>query len=255
MMFIDTHVHLNHPDLYQHLDDYINKAKEAQVNHMLVIGFNDETNARAIEIAQRYSFIKAAIGFHPSDAHQIKQEAFRELETLLKQDEVVAIGECGLDFYRDKSHMDQQIAVFERQIALAKIYDLPLVIHMREASQATYAILAKHAPLKGVMHCYSGSVEMVERFLALGLHIALGGPVTFKNAKTPKEVAKFLPLDKLLLETDAPYLAPHPYRGKQNDSSYLPLIAQAIADLKGIPLETIGKKTTQNAQALFKFNP
>jgi len=252
-MYIDTHVHLNNDDLYKNVDHYIQKAHAENVQKMLVIGFDDLTNKRAIELAERYAFIYASVGFHPTDAKNIEAKDFEHLETLLKHEKVHAIGECGLDFYWDKDNETKQIDVFEKQIELSKRYDLPLVIHMRDAQEKTFEVLKKHAPLKGVMHCYSGSKEMAERFLGLGLHISLGGPVTFKNAKVPKEVAKIVPENKLLIETDAPFLAPHPYRGKQNDSSYLPFIAKMIAELREAPLEHIAKLTTDNAVKLFNL--
>jgi len=220
---------------------------------MIVIGFDDLTNQRALELSSQYDFIYASVGFHPTDAKNVTKDDLLHLETLLKADKVRAIGDCGLDFYWDKEHIEQQIAVFEHQIELSKKYDLPLVIHMRDAQEKTYEVLKPHAPLKGVMHCYSGSKEMAERFLSLGLHISLGGPVTFKNAKVPKEVAKIVPSDKLLIETDAPYLTPHPYRGKQNDSSFLPLIAKKIAELRDTSIDDIAQLTTNNAIKLFKL--
>lgn len=250
-MYIDTHVHLNAEELYKDLDHYIEKARNMNVKQMIVIGFDKKTNKRAIEIAEAYPFIYASVGFHPTIATEITKEDYEQLDTYLSHDKVVAIGECGLDFYWDKDHQKEQLDTFEKQIKRAKKHDLPLVIHMRDASEATYKMLKKHAPLRGVMHCYSGSVEMVNMFLELGLHISLGGPVTFKNAKTPKEVARMVPLDKLLIETDAPYLTPHPYRGKQNDSSYLPLIAKAIASLKNIDVEQLAQTTSNNAINLF----
>lgn len=252
-MFIDTHVHLNNPKLYKELDHYIAKAKAENVNVMIVIGYDHETNQKAIEIAEKYPFIYASIGYHPTIAKDILEKDFTLLEKLLKHPKVVAIGECGLDFYWDKHHVNEQISVFNKQIELSKQYQLPIVIHMRDATEKTYLTLKDNTPDKGIMHCYSGSKEMAIKFIDLGLHISLGGPVTFLNAKTPKEVAEVVPLDNLLIETDAPYLAPHPYRGKQNDSSYLPLIAQAIADIKGIPIETVALKTTENAVKLFNL--
>lgn len=252
-MYIDTHVHLNSDDLFKDVEHYIEKARQEKVEKMIVIGFDDITNTRALSLAKSHNFIFASQGFHPTEAKNITDEDLSNLEGLLKHKEVKAIGECGLDFYWDKDNIDQQVHVFEAQIKLSKQYDLPLVIHMRDASEKTFEVIEKHAPLKGVMHCYSGSAEMAERFLSLGLHISLGGPVTFKNAKVPKEVAKMVPSDRLMIETDAPFLAPHPYRGKQNDSSYLPLIAKQIATLRDEPLEAVAKVTTNNAEKLFRI--
>ncbi len=252
-MYVDTHVHLNNKKLFENLDHYVQKARDADVKYMVVIGYDHETNQRAIDIAERYAFIYASVGYHPTEAKNITDKDFDVLEKLLAHKKVVAVGECGLDFYWDKEHKEKQVEVLTKQILLAKKYQLPLAIHMRDATKQTYETLKSYAPLKGIMHCYSGSSEMASKFLELGLHISLGGPVTFKNAKTPKDVASIVPMNRLLIETDAPYLAPHPYRGKQNDSSLLPLIAQAIADLKQEPLETIAEETTKNALTLFSI--
>ncbi len=252
-MFIDTHVHLNNPKLYQKLDHYITKAFDQNVQALIVIGYDHETNQKALEIADKHDHIYASIGYHPTIAKDLTAADFELLERLLTHPKVVAIGECGLDFYWDKDHENEQIHVFKKHIELAQKRALPIVVHMRDATEKTYLTLKESAPLKGIMHCYSGSKEMADKFIALGLHISLGGPVTFKNAKTPKDVAKIVPLDKLLIETDAPYLAPHPYRGKQNDSSLLPLIAQAIAEIKQVSLETIANHTTANAIKLFNL--
>jgi TatD DNase family protein len=252
-MYIDTHVHLNSDELYENLDFYIEKAHKQNVTHMIVIGFNEKTNKRAIEIAEKYPNIYATVGYHPTEAASVTKDDFDILNTYVKHDKVIGIGECGLDFYWDKDHEEEQLNVFKTQIELSKTYDLPLIIHMRDATEKTFKLLEEYAPIKGIMHCYSGSAEMAERFLNLGLHISLGGPVTFKNAKTPKDVARIVPLDKLLIETDAPYLTPHPYRGKQNDSSYIPLIAKEIARIKSLPLEKVAEETTNNAIKLFNI--
>ena len=252
-MYIDTHVHLNSDTLFSNLEHYIEKARKAHIQQMIVIGYDHESNRRALDIASRYDNIYAAVGYHPTEAKSLTDSDLDVLDQLLKHEKVVAIGECGLDFYWDKEHEDKQITLFEKHIVRSKTLNIPLVIHMRDATNKTYETLKKHAPVRGVMHCYSGSVEMAQRFIDLGLHISLGGPVTFLNAKTPKPVAESVSLERLLIETDAPYLAPHPYRGKQNDSSYLPLIAKAIAELKHINVETVARQTTDNAIKLFKL--
>ena len=253
-MYIDTHVHLNNETLDEHLEHYIKKALDAGVKKMLVVGFTHTTNKRALEIASAYDFVYASVGFHPTIAKDVTEEDFDTLKALLTHRRVRAIGECGMDLYWDDTFKDRQIEVFERQIELSKSFDLPIVIHMRDADELTYEILKKHAPIKGVMHSYSGSAEMARKFMDLGMHISLSGPVTFKNAKKPKEVARVVPLDKLLLETDAPFLTPHPYRGKTNDSSFIPIIADAIANEKGVAVDKVKKATTKNAKKLFNMN-
>ncbi len=252
-MYIDTHVHLNNPAFKDNVKQTIETARRVGVKKMLVIGYNHETNAGAISIAEQYDDVYASVGFHPTEAKDITDDDFSVLEQLLSHPRVRAVGECGLDFYWDKTHINKQIEIFEKQIKLAKKYRLPLVVHMRDASLRTLEVLQAHAPLKGVMHCYSGSLEMVESFVDTGMHISLGGPVTFKNAKVPKTVASWVPESRLLIETDAPYLAPHPYRGKQNTPAYLPLIAEAVAALRGTDAETIGRITSLNANQLFNL--
>ncbi|MFP4286482.1 MAG: TatD family hydrolase [Candidatus Izemoplasmataceae bacterium] len=252
-MYIDTHVHLNSDALFQEADHYIKKALAKGVSTLIVIGFDHETNKRAIKLAHQYDNIYASVGYHPTEANHIKEEDFKILENYLQDEKVVAVGECGLDLYWDKTHVKEQVEVFTKQIKLSKKYDKPLSIHMRDASELLYETIKKEAPLKGIMHCYSGSTEMASKFLDLGLHISLGGPVTFKNAKTPKEVAKAVPIERLLIETDAPYLAPHPYRGKQNDSSLLPLIAESIAKIREESIEYIATNTSNNAKKLFNI--
>ncbi len=252
-MLIDTHVHLNNPKLYDNVDYYIKKAQSKDVKIMIVIGYDHETNQRAITLAEKYDSIYAAVGYHPTEAKNITENDFKVLENLLQHPKVVGVGECGLDFYWDKEHEKTQIEVLEKHIQLSKTYQKPLIIHMRDATEKTYQTLKKHAPLEGIMHCYSGSAEMAPKFIALGLHISLGGPVTFKNAKVPKAVAKIVPLERLLIETDAPYLAPHPFRGKQNDSSLIPYIVESIASQKAVSFETVAQHTTKNALSLFKL--
>ena len=166
---------------------------------------------------------------------------------------VIGLGECGLDFYWDKEHINEQIELFHWHIKKSIEFDLPLIIHMRDATEATFNVLKEYNKLKGIMHCYSGSAEMAPLFLELGLHISLGGPVTFKNAKVPKEVAKIVPLDKLLIETDSPYLSPHPFRGKTNEPMRVKLVAEEIARLRELPYEKIAEVTTKNAIQLFSI--
>ncbi len=252
-MLIDTHVHLNADEFEGKEAEIIKRAQEAGVKKLIVIGFDHKTNEKAIELAEQYDFIYATVGFHPTIAKDIKDNDFVILDELLDHDKVVGIGECGLDFYWDKDHIDDQVEVFKEQIKRSLELELPLIIHMRDASEATYNVLSEFENLRGIMHCYSGSAEMVDQFLELGLHISLGGPVTFKNAKTPKEVAKVVPLDRLLVETDSPYLSPHPFRGKRNEPARVKLVAEEIAKLRDMSFEEVAKATTENAISLFKL--
>ena len=250
-MLVDTHVHLNSKKFNNNLEDVIQRALNNDVETMIVIGYDKDTNKRAIELAEKYPFIYATVGFHPTDARYIKPEDFELLVKQLKHNKVVGIGECGLDFYWDKEYVDEQIEVFKRQIELSLQYNLPLIVHMREASEATYNVLSEYKNLKGIMHCYSGSPEMAKHFLDLGLHISLGGPVTFLNGHRPKKVAKMVPLNRILVETDAPYLSPHPFRGKTNEPARVKLVAEEIARIKEISYKELAKQTTYNAYKLF----
>ena len=252
-MLVDTHVHLNSKKYKDNLPQVISRAHEAGVELMIVVGFDHETNLRAIELAEKYPFIYATVGYHPTDARHVKPHDYEILSKQLKHEKVVGIGECGLDFYWDKEYVDKQIEVFRKQIELSIEFDKPLVIHMRDASEATYNVLSEYKNLKGIMHCYSGSPEMAKEFLKLGLHISLGGPVTFLNGRVPKEVAKMVPIDKLLIETDAPYLSPHPFRGKTNEPARVKLVAEEIARLRDVSYTSIAKTTANNAYKLFNI--
>lgn len=250
---IDTHVHLNVTPLYENIDEHLFEAEDKGVKAFLVVGFDHPTIATAIDLADRYPSIYLALGYHPTIADQLTEDDYQHLETYLDHPKVRAVGEFGVDTHWKKETLDAQIKSAHRQIAIAKKRDLPVVIHMRESHATMLEILQAHAPIKGVMHCYSGSLEMLDDFLSTGLHIGLDGPVTFKNAKTPKAVAEAVPLDRLVLETDAPFLAPHPHRGDVNSPAYLPLIAEKIAEIKGLPKATIMTHTTRNAENLFKI--
>jgi len=252
-MLIDTHVHLNAVQFEETLDEVIQRALENDVKIMIVVGFDHDTNKRAIELAERYPFLYATVGYHPTEAKDITNDDFVLLEKQLTHEKVVGVGECGLDFYWDKDHKEQQIHVFQTQIELALKLDKPLIVHMRDATEATYEVLKANQPVKGIMHSYSGSAEMAPLFIDIGLHISLGGPVTFKNGHKPKQVAKVVPLDKLLVETDSPYLSPHPFRGKTNEPARVKLVAEEIARIKEVPYEIIATETTKNAKKIFNI--
>lgn len=248
MILTDTHVHLNSPDLYPQIDHILEKANDAGVERFFVIGYDLESSKLAIQIAEKYSSVYAVIGVHPTEVLTSPS-----IDHLLPHPKVVGIGEIGLDYYWDKVPKEVQRNEFERQIKLAYQHQLPIIIHMRDATADTLEVLRanRHYLTKGIMHCYGGSVENVPDFLELGFYISLGGPVTFVNAKTPKEVAKIVPSNRLLIETDSPYLTPHPFRGKQNSPSYLPLIAAAVANIREVSFESLAELTTQNSKELF----
>lgn len=252
-MLFDTHVHLNDQQFQEDLSEVIERALEKGIQYMVVVGFDRPTIKRAIELAESYDFIYASVGWHPVDAIDMQPEDLNYLESLAAHPKVVALGEMGLDYHWDKSPKDVQKEVFIKQIHLAKKVGLPIIIHNREATEDIINILKEEgaAEVGGIMHCFSGSVEVAKQCLDMNFYISLGGPVTFKNAKKPKEVAEAVPLDKLLIETDCPYLAPHPFRGKRNEPSYVTLVAEEIARLRGLTYEEVTEYTTVNAKRLF----
>ncbi|MCR8850974.1 TatD family hydrolase [Rossellomorea sp. SC111] len=255
-MLFDTHVHLNAEQFEEDLEEVLSRAREAGVGKMVVVGFDRPTINRAMELIGQYDFLYAAIGWHPVDAIDMNDEDLAWIEELSQHPKVVAIGEMGLDYHWDKSPKDVQKEVFRKQIQLAKKVKLPIVIHNREATQDIVDILREEGAeeVGGIMHCFSGSPEIAQECVEMNFYISLGGPVTFKNAKKPKDVAKEIPLEKLLIETDCPYLAPHPYRGKRNEPAYVKLVAEQIAELKEVSIEEVEKITTENAMKLFNIN-
>lgn len=252
-MLFDTHTHVNVRQFEEDREEVIRRAREAGVNQMVVVGFDRETIDGAMVLAETYDFIYAAVGWHPVDAIDATEEDFRLIEQLANHPKVVAIGEMGLDYHWDKSPGDVQAEVFKRQIGLAKRVKLPIIIHNREATEDIIAILREEnaAEVGGIMHCFSGNWEEAKQCLDMNFYISFGGPVTFKNAKLPKEVAKEVPLDRLLVETDCPFLSPHPFRGKRNEPARVKLVAEQIAELKEMDFEKLAEITTGNARRLF----
>lgn len=255
-MFIDTHVHLNADQYDEDLTEVIERAIEKKVTKMVVIGFDRKTIERAIALAETYDFIYAVVGWHPVDAIDCTEDDLIWIEELAAHPKVVGIGETGLDYYWDKSPKEIQQEIFRKQIRLAKRVNLPIIIHNRDATEDVLRILKEEdaKTTGGVMHCFSGSVETARESIDMNFMISLGGPVTFKNAKHPKKVAEMISLEHLMIETDAPYLAPHPYRGKRNEPSYVPLVAEEIARLKGLSVEEVAEATTRNAEKFFKLS-
>lgn len=252
-MFIDTHVHLNADQYEDDVEEVISRAVDAGVTKMVVVGFDRKTIHKAMELTERYSFIYAVVGWHPVDAVDCTEEDLKWIERLAAHPKVVGIGEMGLDYHWDKSPKEVQQELFRKQIQLAKKVKLPIIIHNREATADVVRILKEEdaKEVGGIMHCFGGSVETARECIEMNFLISLGGPVTFKNAKMPKEVAQEIPLEKLLIETDAPYLAPHPHRGKRNEPVYVTLVAEEIAKLKEVSIEEVAKVTTKNALKLF----
>lgn len=254
-MFIDTHVHLNADQYDEDLQQVIDRALQADVQKMVVVGFDRKTIERAIRLAEEYPFIYAVVGWHPVDAIDCTDEDLKWIEELAAHEKVVGIGEMGLDYYWDKSPKDIQQTLFRKQIRLAQKVNLPIIIHNREATEDVVRILKEEDAYLtgGIMHCFGGSVETARQCIDMNFMISLGGPVTFKNAKKPKEVATEIPLEHLLIETDAPYLAPHPHRGKRNEPALVTLVAEEIARLKGLSIEQVAEATTNNAEQFFRI--
>ena len=251
---IDTHSHLFEEDFDIDRDDCVKRCKEFNINKVIIVGFDYYTNRKAQEMAKKYDIFYPTAGIHPEYANKDYNEKFNELKDFIKNNKVYAIGECGLDYYWSVEFKEEQKILFEMQINLAIENDLPIIIHCRDAIKDTYDILSKYkGRIKGVMHCYSGSLEMAYEFIKLGLYISLGGPVTFKNAKEPKRVAKNISIDNLLIETDCPFLTPVPYRGKRNESSYVRFVCDEIAKIKGMTSKEVEDITEANAIKLFRI--
>ena len=253
-MIFDTHCHLNSEELYDRLEEVLESAKKVGVDKFLVVGWNKESSFKAVEIAHRYEGIYAAIGFHPTDIDDVSEEEYQETMALVDDPKVVAIGEIGLDYHwvKDPVQREKQKEWFIKQINFANEHKKPISIHNREAFEDCLKILKEHKPLySGVMHCYSGSVELLKDVLELGLYIGLDGPLTFTNAKTPKEVCEEVPLDRLLVETDSPYLSPHPLRGTVNEPKNIALVIDEITRIKGLSKKHILDVIYQNSCKLF----
>ena len=256
MKIIDTHCHLNDEILYKDLENVILRAQKVGVEKMVVIGWDKASSELAIKIAEQYPFIYAVIGFHPENVFDIDDEILYETLNLYKHPKVVGIGEIGLDYHWTKETEKREIQreYFVKQIEFANSVGLPISIHSREAFEDTLNILKEHKPLHGgVMHCYSGSVGNINDIINLQLFIGLDGPVTFSNAKTPKEVAKEVPLESLVVETDCPYLSPHPLRGTVNEPANISLVIDAIADLRGMSKKHLLDVLYQNSCKLFNL--
>jgi TatD DNase family protein len=250
-MWIDTHAHLADEAFDEDRDAMVMRAKDAGVQRILLIGANLDGAKRALQLVETDELFDVAIGFHPQDIAQLNTEAFDQMIDLLNHPRVVAIGEIGLDYYWQKEPVLQakQRDIFIQQLQLAEKLDKPVIIHCRDAMNDCYSILSQHKPSRrGIMHCFSGSLEMAHKFVELGFYISLAGPLTFKNARVPKEVALGIDINHLLIETDSPYLAPDPYRGKRNESAYVVEVGRYLAKLKGLSLVDTQKALTQNYQ-------
>ncbi len=248
---IDTHAHLNTEEFKDDLDASILRAIEHKIEHIIVIGMDEASNQRAIEIAETYDFIYASVGIHPGYVDQGNTEY---LSNLLKHPKVVAIGECGLDFYWTKENIEKQKDVFIKQIELAVESKFPLVIHTRNSFTEAYELIKPYqGKVTGVFHCFSSNVDDAKKAIDLGFYIGIDGPVTYKKALETVELVKNIDLKHLLIETDSPYLAPVPFRGKRNEPSYIRFVAEKIAEIKEVSLAEVIKQTSLNAKMLFNI--
>ena len=251
-MIFESHAHYDSRKFDEDREELLNSMQENGVGTIINAGATWKSVTTGLELANQYPFVYAALGLHPDEVGDLNEERFEILKAECQKEKVVAVGEIGLDYYWDNESHDIQKKWFIRQLELARELDLPVIIHSRDAAEDTLKIMKEHAQgMRGVIHCSSYSKEMAEEYVKLGFHIGVGGVVTFKNGKKLKEVVEAIPIERILLETDSPYLAPEPHRGKRNSSLYLPHIAQMIADLKGLSYEEVVAQTERNSRELF----
>jgi len=256
-MLVDSHAHIDMPIFSNDRDQVLARAHRQGVRAIVNAGSDLQSSRSSLQITQHYPDVFIAIGFHPNRAAIMREGDIKLLAELAGNPKVVAIGETGLDFYRKTSPRQRQLEVFQQQLELAAELSLPVIIHCRQAHEEVLNILAQWVKSsgnkRGVMHCFSGDMKLARRYIELGFMISLAGPVTYPSARDGVEVARELPLDKLLVETDSPFLAPQLHRGRRNEPSYVSLIVDRIAQLRGIPTELIAQATAQNAINLFRL--
>lgn len=254
-MLFDTHAHLNVAQFKEDEAKVIQRANDQGVSRIAVVGFNHETIAKALELSKNYSGIYPIVGWHPTEAGSYSDAIEETLIDLIQNEGVVAMGEMGLDYHWMEDPKEVQMDVFRRQIRVAKELNIPITVHNRESTEDVYRVLKEEyiGDVGGIMHSFNLSPEWQERFLDLGMHISYSGILTFKNAPEVRESAKVVPLDRVLIETDSPYLAPMPYRGKRNEPGYVRFVAEELAAVRGMSLEEIAKITTDNANKIFRL--
>lgn len=254
-MIFDSHAHYDDDAFTEDRDVLLSSMYENGIEYIVNVGSNLQTTASTVELTKQYPFIYGAAGVHPSETAELTEDKFKWLEQQCNNPRIVAVGEIGLDYYWKEPDHEIQKFWFERQLDLAKVSHKPVIIHSRDAAKDTFDMMqSKHAEdIGGVIHCYSYSSEMALDYVRMGFYIGIGGVVTFKNGKKMKEVVEAVPLDRILLETDSPYLAPEPNRGKRNSSLNIPYIAQQIAHIKGVSYEEVVTVTNINAKRLFRI--
>lgn len=254
-MIFETHAHYNDEAFREDLDEIFAQFPEKGIGRAVNIASDLESIGQCLDLAHRYPFMYCALGIHPSDCAPLTDDLLSDIQEKLRDPRVVAVGEIGLDYYWDTAHRQIQQHWFRRQLEMAREAGLPVVIHSREAAQDTLEILReqKAQEIGGVIHCFSYTLEMAREFIKMGFMIGVGGVVTFKNARKLKEVAAGIPMESIVLETDCPYLAPVPFRGKRNSSLYLPYVAEAVAQLRGMTAQEVAAITEQNAERLYRL--
>ena len=254
-MIFDTHAHYDDERFDEDRDALLRSMKEAGIGNIVNIGANMASSQRSLDLAAEYDFMYAAVGVHPSDCAELDDEKIEKLKEMSSFPKCVAIGEIGLDYYWPEPEHDLQKKWFKRQIALAREVELPIIVHSRDAAADTVDILKSEnaGELGGVVHCFSYSKEVAEECVKMGFYIGIGGVLTFKNGRKMKEVAEAIPMERIILETDCPYLAPEPFRGKRNSSLYLPYVVSAVAQIKGISEEEVISITEVNAREMYRL--
>ena len=253
-MLVDTHAHLQWASFDKDREKVIRRAQQASVGYIVNIGFDVDGSRKGVELAQKYKGLYATVGIHPHNAIQLDQNVLNKLRELSGNPKVVAIGEIGLDYYRNLSPSEAQKKAFEAQLFLAQELELPVVIHDREAHSNILKIISRFkGKIRGIMHCFSGSKEMAEQCIKLGFLVSFAGNVTYPNAHKLHEIARWIDMNRILLETDSPWLAPQDMRGKRNEPAFLPSIAKKIAKLKGISTDELAEATTRNAKEIYQL--
>lgn len=251
-MIIDTHAHYDDEQFDPDRDELLKSMEAGGIGLIVDAGSTVGSWEKIVKLTEDYPFMYGAIGVHPDEVSSLNEEQFARMSDLLGRDKIIAVGEIGLDYYWDKEKHDIQKKWFIRQLELAGEKNMPVIIHSREAAADTFEIMKEHAAgMKAVIHCYSYSAEMAREYVKKGYYIGVGGVVTFKNAKKLKQVVEEIPLESIVLETDCPYLAPVPYRGKRNCSLYLPYVAEQIAEIKGTTVENVIQQTEKNSRDLY----
>ena len=252
-MYFDSHAHLTEDCFAQDFDTVVDNMKAASVTGMMEIGFDLPSSEKAVQLAERFDWVHAAVGSHPDDAEQVNEARIAVYRGLCRNPRVKAIGEIGLDYHYEEPGREVQKHAFRMQLALAQELSMPVVIHEREAHEDGLRILEEFPTIRGVFHCFSGSYEMAKELIKRGWYIGFTGVVTFKNARKAVETAANIPLDRILIETDCPYMAPEPFRGRRCDPSLVPYVAKKIADLRGLSPEAVAAATAENAKRCFRI--